>query len=243
VAYTGQPEHCDEVNQKIYAQAEVNHPIEGNRPYVFFARLWLKRSLGEVRTVSLLVAIGVNAEGVSRSAAVDRRVQGRRGQLNGLRHPKERRPNRVRLFVSDKCLGLVKSTGEFYPEALWQRCAEHFYRNVWTAVPTSRVKEAAAMLKAMHALEDRVAARQKAEQIAVELKVMKLADAAELVRTGIEETLYYYAFSKCGKEPEPLEHFRMGIRADVGCRQAATGGPPSNGVYGRVTPIALVHLN
>jgi len=27
----------------------------------------------------------------------------------------------VRLFVSDKCLGLVESLGEFYPEALWQR--------------------------------------------------------------------------------------------------------------------------
>jgi hypothetical protein len=42
------------------------------------------------------------------------------------------------LFVFDKCLGLVESLGEFYPEALWQRCAVHFYRNVWTAVPTSK---------------------------------------------------------------------------------------------------------
>jgi transposase-like protein len=41
----------------------------------------------------------------------------------------------------------VESLGEFYPEALWQRCAVHFYRNVWTAVPTSKVKEVAAMLK------------------------------------------------------------------------------------------------
>jgi len=87
------------------------------------------------------------------------------------------------------------------------------------------VKEVSATLKAMHAQEDRVAARQTAEQIAVKLKVMKLADVAELVRTGIEETLYYCAFSKCGEEPEPLEHFRMGIRADVGCRQTATGAP------------------
>jgi transposase-like protein len=42
----------------------------------------------------------------------------------------------MRLFVSDKCLGLVESPGEFYPEALWQRCAVHFYRNVRTAVLT-----------------------------------------------------------------------------------------------------------
>jgi putative transposase len=90
-------------------------------------------------------------------------------------------------------LGLVESLGEFYPEALWQRCAVHFYPNVWTAVPTSKVKEVAAMLKAIHAQEDRAAARQKAEQVAVKLKEMKLANTAELVRNGIEETLFYYA--------------------------------------------------
>jgi hypothetical protein len=27
-----------------------------------------------------------------------------------------------------------------YPDALWQRCPVHFYRNVWTAVPTNKVK-------------------------------------------------------------------------------------------------------
>jgi putative transposase len=42
------------------------------------------------------------------------------------------------------------------------------------------------MLKAIHAQEDRAAAQQKAEQVAAKLKEMKLADAAEHVRTGIE---------------------------------------------------------
>ena len=133
----------------------------------------------------------------------------------------------MRLFVSDKCLGLVESLGEFYPEAMWQRCMVHFYRNVWTAVPTSKVKEVAAMLKAIHAQEDRAAARQKAEQVATKLKEMKLADAADLVRGGIEETLFYYAShastggacgrttrwsgscAKCDEERERWERFRM----------------------------------
>jgi len=113
---------------------------------------------------------------------------------------KERGLKGVRLFVSDKCLGLVESLGEFYPEALWQRCAVHFYRNVWTAVPTSKVKEVAAMLEAIHAHEDRAAAREKAEQVVTKLKEMKLADAAALAVADIEETLYYYAF--------PREHWR-----------------------------------
>src|ERR1700730_2797435 len=83
---------------------------------------------------------------------------------------------------------------------MWQRCAVHFYRNVWTAVPTSKEKEVAAMLKAIHAQEDQAAARYKAEQVTTKLKEMKLANAADLVRAGIEETLFYYAF--------PREHWR-----------------------------------
>jgi transposase-like protein len=113
---------------------------------------------------------------------------------------KDTRAGSYQRHLQDKCLGLVESLGEFYPEAQWQRCAVHFYRNVWTAVPTSKVKEVAAMLKAIHAQEDRAAARQKAEQVAAKLKEMKLADAAALVVAGIEETLYYYAF--------PREHWR-----------------------------------
>lgn len=96
----------------------------------------------------------------------------------------------MKLFVSDKCLGLVENLGEFYPEALWQRCVVHFYRNVWTAVPTGRVKEVARMLKAIHPQED--------AQVAEKLRTMKLARAAEIVAAGVEETLSYYAMP-----PEP----------------------------------------
>ena len=47
-----------------------------------------------------------------------------------MRHMKERGLTGVRLFISDKCLGLVSSLVEFYSDALWQRCAVHFYRDV-----------------------------------------------------------------------------------------------------------------
>ncbi len=117
-----------------------------------------------------------------------------------LRHLKGRRLKGIRLFASDKCLGPVESLGEFYPEGTGQRCMAHFCRNMWTAVPTSKVKEVAAMLKAIHARENRAAARQKAEQVAPKLKEMKLTDAAALVVAGNEETLYYFMF--------PREHWR-----------------------------------
>jgi putative transposase len=55
-----------DLNKKIYGTIEAwrNRPIEGEHPYVYLDGIVLKRSwAGEVRNVSLLVAIGVNSEG------------------------------------------------------------------------------------------------------------------------------------------------------------------------------------
>ena len=106
----------------------------------------------------------------------------------------------MRLIVSDKCLGLVESLAGFYPEADWQRCTVHFYRNVWSYVPKSKVKVVAAMLKAIHAQEDREAALEKVEAVVVKLRGMKLGNAADCVAEGAEETLRYMKY--------PREHWR-----------------------------------
>ncbi len=53
-----------------------------------------------------------------------------------------------------------------------------------------------AMLKAIHAQEDRAAAQTKAGQVAEKLEAMKLGQAAELVPTGVDETLSYMAFPR-----------------------------------------------
>jgi transposase-like protein len=76
----------------------------------------------------------------------------------------------------------------------------YFYRNVWTAVPSGKVQEVAAMLKAIHAQEDWAAAEQKAELVVSKLRKLKLNKAADLVAAGVAETLSYYAF--------PREHWR-----------------------------------
>src|SRR5260370_675818 len=60
------PGTVSNLNKKIYGQIETwrNQPIEGEQPYVYLDGIVLKRAwAGEVRNVSLLVAISVNAEG------------------------------------------------------------------------------------------------------------------------------------------------------------------------------------
>ena len=87
------------------------------------------------------------------------------------------------------CLGLMESASAFCPEAKWQRCIVHFYRNVFTIVPRGQVNHVARMLKAIHASKDKAATREKAETVVKKLKGRKLHQAAEIVKNGIADTL------------------------------------------------------
>jgi transposase-like protein len=73
------------------------------------------------------------------------------------------------------------------------------------------------MLKAIHAAEDRTAALQTAQRVVAKLKDMKLARAAELVGTSIEETLAYYSFPETHwrriRTNNPLERISRMIRS------------------------------
>src|SRR5262249_14225625 len=189
-----------ELNQKVYGQIEAwrNRPIVGEHPYVYLDGIWLKRSWGgEGKNVAVLGAIGVSREGQRElPGACEGGKEEAEGWRSFLRHLKARGLRGVRLVISDKCLGLVEAVGECFPEAAWQRCMVHFYRNVFTAVPSGKVKEVAAMLKAIHAQEDREAARAKAAAVAEKLAGLRLTKAAEVLRSGVEETLAYMAFPR-----------------------------------------------
>ena len=209
-----------DLNQKIYGKIDEwrERPLVGDFPYVFLDGLWLKRSWGgEVKNVSVLVAIGVAQSGYREILAVSEGArEDKASWTQFLRELKDRGLKGVELFVSDKCLGLVDNLAEFYPEAKWQRCIVHFYRNVWTAVPTGKVKAVTAMLKAIHAQEDAQSAKEKARQVALKLREMRLARAAEIVETGIDETLSYYSMPsehwRCLRTNNPLERLMREIR-------------------------------
>jgi transposase-like protein len=198
------PGTVSNLNRKIYGQIEAwrSQPIAGEHPYLYLDGIVLKRSwAGEVRNVSLLVAISVNAEGYREILGiVEGAKEDKAGWSGFLAHLKGRGLAGVRLIVSDACMGLVESAAEFYPEARWQRCMVHFYRNVFSHVPAGKLRAVALMLKAIHAQESLEAARRKATEVVARLCELRLATAAELVETAVLETLAYYAF--------PEEHWR-----------------------------------
>jgi putative transposase len=214
------PSTVSELNQQLYERIEAwrNQPIVGQFAYVYLDGIWLKRSWGgEVKNVAVLVAIGVDQDGYRQILGV---VEGAKEDAESwrqfLRHLKERGLSGVELFISDKCLGLVEALGEFYPEASWQRCMVHWFRNVLTAIPTGKAREVVAMLKAIHAQEDRPAAEKKAADVVAKLEEMKLAKAAKIVGEGVAETLSYMAFPREHwtriRTNNPLERIMREIR-------------------------------
>ena len=198
------PATVSELNKKAYVHIEQwrNRPLQGGKyPYVYVDGIYLKRNWGgEFENVSILVALGVNEDGYREViGAAEGMKEDKASWLAFLQWLKGRGLDGVRLIVGDKCLGMLDAAAEMFPQAKYQRCTVHFYRNVFSATPRSRMKLVAKMLKAIHAQESKSAAREKALQVAEALRTMKLREAAKKVEDSIEETLTYMEF--------PYEHW------------------------------------
>ncbi|MBN1931903.1 MAG: IS256 family transposase [Desulfobacterales bacterium] len=214
------PGTVSNLNKKTYDRINElrNQPIEGHHRYVYLNEIWLKRNwCGEVRNLSVPVCIGVKNDGFREVLGV---VEGakeyKESWLSFLRHLKTRGLNGIEFAVSDKCMGLIEALGEVYPEAQWQRCVVHFYRNVFTVTTRGKIMAVAPMLKAIHAQEDRKAAADMINAVAVKLEKMKLGKAAKMVREGAHETLSYYNFPQTHwrhlRTNNPLERIMRKIR-------------------------------
>ena len=198
------PSTISELNKKAYVHIEDwrNRPLQGGRyPYVYVDGIYMRRNWGgEFENVAILVAIAVNEDGYREVlGAAEGMKEDKASWVSFFQWLRGRGLDGVKLVVGDKCLGMLEAVGEVFPEAKYQRCTVHFYRNVFSVTPRSKVKLVAKMLKAIHAQESKKAAREKARAVVEELRCMKLKEAAKKVEDSIEETLTYCDF--------PSEHW------------------------------------
>ena len=91
-------------------------------------------------------------------------------------------------------VGILEAVEEVFPEAKYQPCTVHFYRNVFSVTSRSKVKLVAKMLKAIHAQESKKTSREETKAVVDELRAMKVKEAAKKVEDSIEETLIYCDF-------------------------------------------------
>ena len=192
------PGTISNLNKKAYEHIETwrSRKLTGSYPYVFVDGVYLKRSWGgEIQNVSILVAIGVNEDGCREIiGAAEGMKEDREIRRTFFVWLKERGLAGVRLIIGDKCLGMLESIPEVFPDAKYQRCTVHFYRNIFSATPRNKMKEVSMLLKAIHAQECKTSAKEKAKQVADKLREMKLTSAAKKLEDGIKETLTYMEF-------------------------------------------------
>ena len=198
------PSTISELNKKAYVHIEDwrNRPLQGGRyPYVYVDGIYLRRNWGGAfENVAILGAIAVNEDGYREVlGAAEGMKEDKASWISFFQWLRGRGLDGVKLVVGDKCLGMLEAVGEVFPEAKYQRCTVHFYRNVFSVTPRSKVKLVAKMLKAIHAQESKKSAREKAKAVVEQLHSMKLKEAAKKVEDGIEETLTYCDF--------PSEHW------------------------------------
>ena len=189
-----------ELNKKAYVNIETwrNRLLQGGKyPYVYVDGIYLKRNWGgEYENVAVLVAIAVNEDGYREVlGATEGMKEDKSSWVSFFQWLRGRGLEGVKLIVGDKYSGMLEAVGEVFPEAKYQRCVVHFYRNVFSVVPQNVAK----MLKAIHAQESKKASREKAAAVVAELKALKLPEAAKIVEAGIEEILTYCDF--------PSEHW------------------------------------
>lgn len=117
-------------NKKAYEHIKQrrSRPLTEKYPYVYVDGIYLKRSRGgEIRDIAVLVAIGVNKKGYREIlGAAESMKEDHESRKNFFVWLKERGIKCVRLIIRNKCLGMLESIPEVFPEARYQRCTVHF---------------------------------------------------------------------------------------------------------------------
>ena len=158
-------------------------------------------SMASISSVAILIAIAVNQDGYREViGAAEGMKEDKESWKSFLLFLRNRGLKGVQLMIGDKCQAMCDSVTEVFPEAKYQRCSVHFFRNIFSVVPRKYGKDVARMLKAIHAQEDKEAALEKAGRVAEKLRAMKLHKAADKLLDGISETLTYMDF--------PEEHWK-----------------------------------
>ncbi|MVX61418.1 IS256 family transposase [Enterorhabdus mucosicola] len=192
------------LNGKAFEAVEEwrSRPLIRSYPYVFVDGIYLKRAWGGAfENVAVMVAIGVNDDGYREViGATEGLAESSECWREFLSWPKGRGLSGVRMLAGDKAAAMTGAIAEVLPDAAYQRCAVHFYRNVPSKVPKPKRGQAAAMLKAIHSQESLEASMEKAAGVAEKLEGMKLQAAAKCVRDGVAETLTHTRF--------PMRHWR-----------------------------------
>ncbi len=191
---------CAELDEEV--ERFRSRPLSGEYPYVWLDATFLKvREQGRVVSQAVVIAIGVNAEGVREVLGLDVGpsedgsfwVRFLKGLVaRGLRG--------VRLVVSDSHEGLKGAIESVLVGASWQRCRVHWMRNALSYVPKAEQQLVAATIRTVFAQPTPELTREQWRKVSDSFQA-RYPRLAQLMDDSEEDVLAYTHF--------PHEHWRQ----------------------------------
>lgn len=175
--------------------------LEEEFPYLILdARYEKVRIDGVIRSMAVLIAIGVDWDGRRQVLAVDTAPRESSSHWREMiLRLKERGLRGVRFVVSDDHPGLKRSVSEVLSEAVWQRCYVHFLRNALDHFPRKGDPDCLTELRWLYDRRDADEARRDLETWKEKWRA-KHPKLCEWVEENIEETFAFYCL--------PVEHHK-----------------------------------
>ena len=119
---------CAEIDERV--NAFLDRPIEGDWPYLWIDATYVKvREAGRIVSVAVIIAVGVNSEGMREVLGMAiGPSEGEPFWTGFLRSLMRRGLRGVKLVISDAHVGIKAAVAKVL-KSTWQRCRVHFLRN------------------------------------------------------------------------------------------------------------------
>ena len=185
---------CEELDGKV--GTFLNRELTGTWPYLWLDATYLKvRDGGRVQNRAVVVAVGVNEQGVRQTLGLAvGPAETQAFWVEFLRSLVQRGLAGVQLAISDAHEGLKAAIAQVL-ESGWQRCRVHFMRNALGRVPRPQQQMVAAAIRTAFVQEDQAQARQQWRETADKLR-KRFPELAERMDAAEDEVLAFMAFPK-----------------------------------------------
>ena len=210
---------CAEIDERV--NAFLTRPIEGDWPYLWIDATYMKvREAGRIVSVAVIIAVGVNTDGVREVLGMAVGPSEAEPFWTSLLRSLTRRGLRgVKLVIADSHEGLKAAAAKVL-KATWQRCKVHFLRNALAHAGKGQRQMVLAMINTVFAQESLEAAIAQWRVVADQLRD-KFPRLAAMLDKSETDVLAYMSFPKAHRtqihSTNPLERLNAEIkrRTDV----------------------------
>ncbi len=232
---------CEEIDERV--EAFLTRPIEGDWPYLWIDATYLKvRQAGRIVSVAVIIAVGVNTDGVREILGISIGPSEAEPFWTGFLRSLTRRGLRsVKLVISDAHEGLKAAAAKVL-SCTWQRCKVHFLRNALAHAGKGQRQMVLALINTIFAQETPEAASDQWRAVADQLRE-KFPKLAAMMDDAEPDVLAFMSFPKAHRtqihSTNPLER----LNAEIKRRTNVVGIFPNEAAITRLVGAMLLEQN